>query len=62
MGRRKPVRHKVRTHKREGTPVRSFIRGSDTTKDHLVGDPPDWRYGSKPAIIPEVITFLEGEM
>lgn len=34
----------------------------DRTKDHLVGDPPDWRYGSKPAIIPEVITFLEGEM
>jgi len=34
----------------------------DTTKEHLVGEHPDWRYGSKPATIPEVITFLEGEM
>lgn len=34
----------------------------DTSKDHLVGTYPDWRYGSKPAIIPEVIMFLEGEI
>lgn len=32
MTRKPPVRHKVRSHKREGKPVRSFARGSGTPK------------------------------
>lgn len=30
--RKSPVRHKVRSHKREGKPVKSFARGSGTSK------------------------------
>ncbi len=32
MTRKPPVRHRVRSHKREGKPVRSFVRGSGTSR------------------------------
>ncbi len=35
MKRKSPTRHKVKSHTREGKPVRSFVRGSGTSKKKL---------------------------
>ena len=32
MVRKSPIRHKVRSHKREGKPVKGFVRGSGTSR------------------------------